>query len=152
MEEKAHVLVVSFNDTRLYMFSVLQGMEVLYTGYDTLQNVVTLEKLKVLTMIDQTADYRIVINGPYSDWVKAENAVQEQVRIDGRMPPYNRILSNLKTQRVRCIETGVIYRNASECANSTGVASGNLSKHLRRQPGYKRLKGFTFEYVLAGDS
>lgn len=51
------------------------------------------------------------------------------------------------TKRIRCIETGEIYESAAAAARLTGVAQGNLSKHLNNNPGYKRLKGLTFERV-----
>lgn len=52
------------------------------------------------------------------------------------------------SKKIRCVETGEIYENASTAARLTGIAQGNLSKHLNNHPGYKRLKGLTFERVI----
>ena len=48
-------------------------------------------------------------------------------------------------KRVRCINTGVIYYSASECARQMGVTQGNVSSCCRGE--LKSTKGFSFEYV-----
>lgn len=56
----------------------------------------------------------------------------------GQRSPFN---------RVRCIETGVVYSSANACCAAMNIAQSQLSQHLRRMAGFKSVKGHTFEIV-----
>lgn len=49
--------------------------------------------------------------------------------------------------RVRCIETNIIYSSANAASAALSISQSALSQHLRRIPGFKSVKGHTFELV-----
>lgn len=49
--------------------------------------------------------------------------------------------------RVKCLDTGVTYNSASDCAKAMGVSQSSLSQHLRKMPGFKSVNGHRFEVV-----
>lgn len=53
---------------------------------------------------------------------------------------YSNVLIN-----VRCIETGEIFESQADCARTLGLNKSQLCNHLNRLPGYKSVKGRTFE-------
>ena len=53
---------------------------------------------------------------------------------------YSSILTN-----VRCIETGEMFESQSQCARILGLNKSQLCNHLNRLPGFKTVKGRTFE-------
>lgn len=46
---------------------------------------------------------------------------------------------------VRCIETGEIFESQAHCARTLGLNKSQLCNHLNRLPGFKTVKGRTFE-------
>jgi hypothetical protein len=62
-------------------------------------------------------------------------------------PPLNLTSRWNRYQNVRHIETGHIYRNATEACKALGIPQPRLSLHLAKRPGHKTIKGMTFEYV-----
>lgn len=52
-----------------------------------------------------------------------------------------------KSGRVRCIETGIIYPNASRAAKANAVSTAAISNHLNGKTGYRTTRGLTFERI-----
>lgn len=48
---------------------------------------------------------------------------------------------------IRCMETGRIYESSKELCKEKDINQSNLSKHLNRMPGYKTVRGMTYERV-----
>lgn len=55
--------------------------------------------------------------------------------------------SKYKSNRVQCIETGVIYPNQRAASEAVGVAYGSMSMHLNGRKGYETLRGMSFKVV-----
>ena len=72
-----------------------------------------------------------------SDAVKGRPLPKEQVR---KMRE-----ENPRSQKVICIETGVVYISASEAARQTGIPQGNISRACRK--GGNMAGGYSWKYL-----
>lgn len=95
---------------------------------------------------DVNATYTFTIAQIYNTQTEAHNALYQYVQMFG-MPELNKTVRFNRFGKVRCNETGQIWRNQNDCAKTLGINQGQLSLHLRRSPGYKTIKGLTFTNV-----
>lgn len=59
---------------------------------------------------------------------------------------YTNHINNHKN-RIRCNQTGEIFHTHAEACRRHNLNASQLSQHLRRNPGFKSIKGMTFEYA-----
>ena len=73
----------------------------------------------------------------------------EWTRLVGMFRPRANLYSRVKRirARVRCIDTGVEYDNASDAALRNGVSQSALSNHLNGRVGYDTVHGLRFERI-----
>ncbi len=50
-------------------------------------------------------------------------------------------------QKVRCVETGIVYRSEREAEALTGINSGNISSCCRGRHGYSKVGGYHWEFA-----
>lgn len=93
-----------------------------------------------------TATYRLDIFGHYPDKMTAYNATSKYLKENG-MPPLNLTQWFNRRQPIQCDQTGQRFKNAAEAATLLGLNRSQLSQHLRRNAGYKTIKGMTFTNV-----
>lgn len=55
--------------------------------------------------------------------------------------------SNNHKNRIRCNQTGEIFYTHAEACRRHNLNASQLSQHLRRNPGFKSIKGLTFDYA-----
>ena len=55
--------------------------------------------------------------------------------------------SNNHKNRIRCNQTGEIFYTHAEACRKHNLNASQLSQHLRRNPGFKSIKGLTFDYA-----
>lgn len=48
---------------------------------------------------------------------------------------------------VRCVNTGQMFKNASEAARTVGCHATTMSNHLKRRPGYSQIMGLEFKRI-----
>ncbi len=60
-------------------------------------------------------------------------------------PPINR---RQPFTRIKCVDTGEIWKSANACAAAHELAQPALSNHLNNMPGYRSVKGRQYERVL----
>lgn len=48
---------------------------------------------------------------------------------------------------VICVDTGEVFESCKAAADAHGIDVGNLSRHLRSQPGFKTVKGKIYKIV-----
>lgn len=137
------------NQSGYFMYSLTDFNGVIqYVGYDTFKGVMALEKLSGhLTPVS----YRLSFTGPYERQIDASNAASDYIRQHCQQtPPLNLAATSKRGQQVQCDQTGIVYRNALDCAQQLAIGQGTLSNHLRRKPGHKSIRGMTFSYVKPG--
>lgn len=88
------------------------------------------------------------IIGKTGDRIKAHNEAHKM--ITQFRPLWNVHGSRLgKGEKVKCIESGDEYENATAAARYYGCALSTMSNHLNRRQGYEKINGhFTFERIL----
>ena len=91
-------------------------------------------------------DYYFQIAGVYPDQRHAQAALGEYLR-KNPWPEFNKTVRWNRRTRVKCNETGQTWRNGAECASQLGINRAQLSQHLRRNPGYKTIRGLTFSNI-----
>lgn len=74
------------------------------------------------------------------------NAVKTQL-LNIHKPPANLDKSRIGPMVILCNETGATWRTIAECAQSTGASMSALSNHLNQRPGFKTVKGLTFQRI-----
>lgn len=84
----------------------------------------------------------------YNSYKDAQTALLNYMQVN-RMPAYNKTIRYNRYSRVKCNETGQVFRNQLEAAQIMGINQSQLSKHLRRAPGYKSIKNLTFSNIRA---
>lgn len=97
---------------------------------------------------DQNKPYIFNLYNIYKNKHDAQNAIGGYMQQYG-MPPLNKTVRYNRYTPVQCNETGKVWRNARECALEMGINQGQLSQHLRRNPGYRSARGLTFSNVTA---
>lgn len=100
---------------------------------------------------DLNKPYIFNIAGIYNTKYEAQNAFSAYLRQYG-MPSLNKTVRYNRYSQVQCNETGKIWRNATECAKEMGINGGQLSQHLRRNPGYRTISGLTFSNRIGPQS
>lgn len=63
------------------------------------------------------------------------------------MPDLNKTVRWNRRTRVKCHETGQVFKNQLECARMLGIDQSQLSKVLRRIPGHVSINGLTFSNI-----
>lgn len=48
---------------------------------------------------------------------------------------------------IKCDTTGISYRTQREACKANNINQGQLSQHLQKHAGYKKVKGLTFSYI-----
>jgi hypothetical protein len=89
---------------------------------------------------------KLVVNQIYTNNRDASAASLAWLR-SNPWPELNKTMRWNRRTNVRCCETGQIFRNQRECATMLGLNQAQLSQHLRRNPGYKTIKGMTYENI-----
>ena len=87
------------------------------------------------------------ILGIFPTQTDARNAMVEWLR-QNFYPSLNRTVRLGHYNPVRCIETLQVWPSQAECARQLGLNQGQLSQHLRRSPGFKTIRGLTFEHTV----
>jgi len=49
-------------------------------------------------------------------------------------------------RKIRCMETGAIYRNQTELADAVDVAQSRVSNHMNKRKGFRTIRGLSYEY------
>lgn len=52
---------------------------------------------------------------------------------------------NATRKKIKCIETGIVYKSISDVARELGSYTTNISKHLKGKS--RHVRGFTFMYM-----
>lgn len=114
--------------------------------YGKVASAMSLRDLISNPAFDQNKQYTFTVQTIYPSQREAMSAQNAYIQTFGTPSLNKTVLWNRKTQ-VRCIETGQVWRNQLECAKSLGLNQSQLSQHLRRNPGFKSIKGMHFENV-----
>ena len=135
------------NHYYVYLVKNEQG-GILYASADKLTDIITFRKLTPNPQFDVTLHYTLEILTAHVHYYDAINVVSRLIKdLVGTQPPLN-ITNHLKhVANVQCIESGVVYRNASQACKALQISPPRLSMHLRQRPGHKAIKGMTFRYV-----
>lgn len=92
---------------------------------------------------DKRANYWLQVISYHPNKLAALNAQGAWMKEHGT-PIMNKTQHINRRNPVQCEQTGQIWQNARECATALGINQSQLSQHLRRNPGYKSVKGLTF--------
>lgn len=93
---------------------------------------------------DGTFNARIIATGTRIDCIRYR---LEHAKSLPDIPPCNKHGAFGRFTGIECIEDGLSYRSQTECAKHYRISQGNLSSHLRGQPGYATVGGKTFRKV-----
>lgn len=136
----------SYSCHYLYILSD-EKARILYVGIGYLAEVLKFTELKKNPLFDSEKVYRLEILSKYEKYADAINAQSAYLRNIGGTPLNNTAYVNRRMSRVRCVQTGIVYRNATEAARVMQLSQPAISSHLARKPGYRAVKGYTFEYT-----
>ena len=135
-----------------YVFIVRNAKnEIIFIGNDRLSHVTTLKKLLPHPSFDIDEVYTIEIltaHEKYFDAINTGNALISQL-CKGSIPFFNKHVHYARIAKVQCIESGVIYQNASQAGQALDIPRPRLSMHLNNKPGHKHIKGLTFKYLIS---
>lgn len=140
---------------RIYTYAVVieATNELVFIWHDLLTDIANLKTLSAFPSFDSGKTYRIIVLDKADSPAEARHNTAHWIdNICGRparLPAYNRLsYSQQRSGGVRCIQTGAEFRNAADCARQMGLFPSALSNHLKHKPGYKTVKGWTFEYII----
>lgn len=123
------------------------SQRVLYVGTGYLADIFKFTDLKANPAFKPDLMYRLDIHAKFARPVDAMNAAQAYLRQIGGAPLNNTAYINRRMSRVLCNETGISYTSAAEAARVMQISQPALSQHLARKPGYRQVKGYTFQYT-----
>jgi hypothetical protein len=126
-----------------YVYMVKNNQELIHINADKLTNIVNFSKLLSHSDFDINALYTVEIFGNHSMLHNALNDCDKLAKLYG-LPKYTK--SNFG-KRIRCNETGVIFKNAKEACDCLNLQPSRLSMHLNNQRGNRTIKGLTFSYI-----
>lgn len=114
-----------------------------FIWYSKVSHLTTLADAVKNPDFNRTANYYLAITSYQPDKVTAYNVVSAWMKLHG-MPALNLTQWVNRRNPVQCVQTGVVYNSASDAAKALGINQSQLSQHLRRNPGYKTIRGMTF--------
>lgn len=121
--------------------------KILFVWYSKISNAMSIIHAKANPAFDKNQQFSFHIYAIYKDQRQAINGMGEFFKLYG-MPELNKTVTYNRRTKVQCVETGVIYNSQYECAKLEGLNQAQLSQHLRRNPGYKTIKGHTYKNLL----
>lgn len=134
-----------------HAYTMLDGEEVVFIGYDKLVNIISLTVPAAHPDFKQGHDYTVQIHQPaYVNSIDAANHASSL--ITGETPPLNRGSYARFNRVIVCEQTGQSFETQEEAARVCNISQPQLSKHLRRLPGHKSVKGLSFIYKAAEQS
>lgn len=121
--------------------------QILFVGVAYIAEIFRFGDLLRNPMFNSEEVYRIDIIAKYDRALDAVNAQAVYLKEIGGAPLNKTGTVNRRMSNVKCVQTGIVYRNASEAARVMGLNQSAMSQHLARKPGFRSIKGYTFEYV-----
>lgn len=135
-----------------YLVRKKQNNDLIFTGYDTLPDIITLRKIASHPMFDSSIEYNAIIIGAFEHYGMAYNAIREELKKTNEQPPilnYHVGKNYNRDKIILCNETMQIFKSQKDICSYFDIRQSNLSKHLTQYPGFKRLKGYSFRYLNA---
>lgn len=143
--------IVPKDITMHYVYSVHdQSGEVVYIGHGRLEDIVTFARLRKDPSFDVTKRWTVVIAYKSQDRQEVMAMVRDYRIVtcgELNIPKFNKTAWINRRGKVKCNETGEVFRNAACAAKHAGVSSGNMSRHLTFRSGYKTINGKTYSYA-----
>jgi hypothetical protein len=130
----------------LYTLANEQG-EAILVWYCKFANVLAIQDALSNPNFNRNAPVTLRIGDLYNSRIEASNAVGKWMRERQFTPSLNRTIRASHYAPVKCMQTGQVFRNASEASRITGVNQSQLSQHLRGNPSNKTVRGLTFGYI-----
>lgn len=108
--------------------------------FDSVQSLINLPSLK------RDRKYYFMMTGSFEKEYKAINHLGQLFK-SRSLPVLKReyIAQKQLGGLIKCVETGQIFRSQAEACRILGVHSGQMACHIARKPGFKTVKGLTFE-------
>ena len=132
----------------VYTVSTVEG--VVFAGYGTIRDIISCKHVMRNPAFKPDQEYTIATHGQgYESLRDVENALGAFIKgtLQGRTPPLNISATVNRYMPVRCIETGVVYRNAAHACEELDIPAPRMSMHLARLPGHKTIYNKSFEYT-----
>lgn len=124
------------------------NQKIIFVFYSKLANSMSISALLSNPAFNVNQLYNFQIYNTYQTSREAQNGLGEFLKLYG-MPELNKTIKWNRMTRIECIETGKIFKNQYECAKLQAINQSQLSQHLRRNPGYKSIKGMTYRNIIS---
>jgi len=124
---------------------------VLYVGVNTMKNIWAFSDVLKHPEFKANELYQlsILVDYPCDNVIDARNMQSKTIKDLklGYSPYLNITMHQRHDMFIVCDQTGMKYRSQTEAADALEISQSQLSKHLRKQQGYRSIKGMTFSYV-----
>lgn len=140
------------NNKAWYAYTLKQSgtSDILYVGEDRMTDIINFRSVLKHPDFNFDASYDIeFISSACEKQSEAKNiaSAYNNNMNGGRLTPLNTIDHARTSNAIICHNTGQIFQTQLEAARVLDINQSQLSKHLQRAPGYRHIKGMTFEYI-----
>lgn len=121
--------------------------QVIFLWYCKADDVLKFERIKRNPAFQRNQEITVNVVSWHNNIGEAQTAFSNKMQDFQHMPELNKTISFNRYGSIVCNETGQVFRNQAEAATVMGVNQSRLCQHLKRAPGYKTLKGYTFNFT-----
>lgn len=129
------------------VYSLQDENNVVFIGNCNFTDVLKMPDVRGIPQFDPNKQYTLQVISVHHTAAEAKVAASKLTTQHNR-PVLNQSAAMKRHCAVKCVETGKIYYNATECANQNGIKQSALSNHLNNKPGYRTVKGNTYVRVV----
>lgn len=128
------------------VYDVFLAEKLVYKGVARYGNIFTLNGMLDNPELNDSDQLMIQISGEYDNQKDADNALYWWL-CENPMPYYNKIKSVRHRKAVQCLDTGHVWPNVRLACAERGLSYSQLLNHLKRQAGFKSVKGRVYKFV-----
>lgn len=132
-----------------HVYGLFKENELVWCDYGRWTDVTTLRNVRRNTLFVENEDYQLIIFGVYGNVLAARNEVARTMQhyLGDKVPLLNGNAMYRAQKKIKCVETGEVFKNASALIKEKGLNAGAVYPHLNGVVGHKTIKGLTYIYV-----
>lgn len=133
---------------KFYSYLVQNDKEIVYIGVGKIIDILTFKTLMGNPNFNGDESHTIIIYKGFEKHHQAMNDISKIIKENGGRTPALNISIGIRSHgRIKCKETGVVYKNQAEACRVMNIDQPRLSHHLKGKSGYKTIYGMTYQYL-----